>query len=572
MKALVLTLGHNSSAILVINGQVVGGYEEERLSGIKSDSAFPIKSIQQIQKMAGVLEFDAVYIGHWFTAGELVSSKYYDYDAVLKLVGGKEDRIFSIDNGHCTHHDSHFYAALAFARTWKLPFNESTIALVIDGFGTFGENLTVYSLRNVEGTGFVQFQNEYRVFDHMNSLGLMYQYATAYMGMKMNNHEYKMLGYEAHIDEVVGENVKAYLQHSAESYADSKYKAMHSKMPSKDTDPVVNISALDNVRRMTFAMLDNVMNGVETHFGLKLLNVHEKRVIISYFTQMVLELVVTKWINWAKEKFNFKNILLSGGVFYNVKLNKMITDQVEGEVCIYPLAGDQGAGLGVYEFYNRDLNFPAHLNWGLRDFSQEELAKVEAYNDSSDHPIYIANDYGEAHDRLVTALNKNGFVNFVQNTMEFGPRALGHTSTIAFPKLDVVETINELNDRTDVMPMAPFMTRKQFDEISKVPAAKYRGSLRFMITACELKDEMYDKMPGAAHKYGNGSATFRPQILPNKGEDVLNLLVEEFGPLINTSFNYHGVPIVYSIDDIIKSHDAQAKRAKDITVITVIQL
>ena len=39
MKSLLITLGHNSSAIFV-DGDTLIGYEEERLTGIKSDSQF----------------------------------------------------------------------------------------------------------------------------------------------------------------------------------------------------------------------------------------------------------------------------------------------------------------------------------------------------------------------------------------------------------------------------------------------------------------------------------------------------------------------------------------------------
>ena len=39
-KNLLLTLGHNSSAVLMDDDKVVCGYENERLSKVKSDSAF----------------------------------------------------------------------------------------------------------------------------------------------------------------------------------------------------------------------------------------------------------------------------------------------------------------------------------------------------------------------------------------------------------------------------------------------------------------------------------------------------------------------------------------------------
>ena len=51
MSRLLLSLGHNASAVLIRNGHIVAGYEEERLSKIKSDSSFPRMAIEQLKKM-----------------------------------------------------------------------------------------------------------------------------------------------------------------------------------------------------------------------------------------------------------------------------------------------------------------------------------------------------------------------------------------------------------------------------------------------------------------------------------------------------------------------------------------
>ena len=84
MKSLVLTLGHNSSAALVQNGNIIVAYEEERLSEIKSDSAFPYKAIKEITKDYG-RSFDNCVVGHWFNAGSLQACKYYDEDFYLRI-------------------------------------------------------------------------------------------------------------------------------------------------------------------------------------------------------------------------------------------------------------------------------------------------------------------------------------------------------------------------------------------------------------------------------------------------------------------------------------------------------
>ena len=92
MKSLVLTLGHNSSAALVQDGHVLAAYEEERLSEIKSDSAFPYKAIKAIVYRYGS-HFDNCFVGHWFNAGNLTECKYYDEDFILNYLSCQKGQL-----------------------------------------------------------------------------------------------------------------------------------------------------------------------------------------------------------------------------------------------------------------------------------------------------------------------------------------------------------------------------------------------------------------------------------------------------------------------------------------------
>jgi predicted NodU family carbamoyl transferase len=80
---LCLSLGHNSSAVMLFeNGDNPIGYEEERLSKKKSDSAFPILSITRILEVVGSDAADQVkeiYISHWFDNFDpyTAENKYY---------------------------------------------------------------------------------------------------------------------------------------------------------------------------------------------------------------------------------------------------------------------------------------------------------------------------------------------------------------------------------------------------------------------------------------------------------------------------------------------------------------
>lgn len=84
-----------------------------------------------------------------------------------------------------------------------------------------------------------------------------------------------------------------------------------------------------------------------------------------------------------------------------------------------------------------------------------------------------------------------------------------------------------------------------------------------MITTVAFKDAPTPLHMGVAHKDPLEDVwTARPQIV-DEGDDVhrlLCLLPDQV--LINTSFNYHGEPIVFTEDDACRTHEMQRFRAK----------
>ena len=63
MRYLLITLGHGSSAIYIDDEKnIVIGYEQERLSGIKADSQFPKDAINEIINNVGFSEMKGCYI------------------------------------------------------------------------------------------------------------------------------------------------------------------------------------------------------------------------------------------------------------------------------------------------------------------------------------------------------------------------------------------------------------------------------------------------------------------------------------------------------------------------------
>jgi predicted NodU family carbamoyl transferase len=521
--ALALTLGHNSSAVLIVDGQVICGYEQERFSTVKSDSHFPTDAINEINKRFPLPSDTSVCVGHWFLDHDLPKpNKYWDPDFLVKLMPHCE--VLSLDR-EFSHHDSHLESAVVFAGD---DFANTYTAIVADGFGSSGECISVYEVHR----GSYRLLN--RWFGFEKSLGLLYQYATAFLGMKMHNHEYKMLAYEVHLHKL-GYNVlklNSIVLDTAKVWVDNIF---HSKID-KETDPLLMATALTE----TQARIDVLLQRVLIEMDASGASVHDKRCIISYFVQHVVEeVMVTIFHNFAPT-----NLLLVGGLFYNVKLNSILAKLTPEKTCIMPLAGDQGCGLGVYQRYFGDLEWPEHLFWGHRDlnFACDDIQMVSF------------EDLDTAMGPIVDELSEIGFVNIVRGAMEFGPRALCNTTTLALPYSSIGETINEINDRTNEMPFALVMSAEQAVDLF-IDVSKIHKSLGYMICTRDFRPGKESDLFGGAHYYPDLRVhTCRPQITD---DPHLLALVNAFGPLINTSYNFHGVPIVLGESQIKGTHTKQ---------------
>lgn len=531
MRDLLLTLGHNASAVLVEDGHVLNAYEAERLTGVKSDSRFPVEAIQAIaSKSRG--EFDRLYVTHWAPGGNVdhMKSKYWDRSAFRK-----EMPVYSQETMGLTHHDAHAYAAVAFAGR-DFPSHDTGI-LVIDGFGTMSEHISYYRLARGIESDYCDLQ--VRVFGYGSSLGLMYQYVTAALGLKMHEDEYKLLGYGARIDPKLIEE--------ANEIAFALSKQMLQKIRNRpDPDISIELEGLPKVQAYWANRVKWILDEIGA-VGQDPAS-ESSRMIVGYVVQRTLETVVLNFVNeigWPA------NLICSGGVFYNVGLNRILLNQITGKLCINPLAGDQGNSLGLWAAHNRSqtLEF-GDLCWGIRGNSSTSKAP---------EGFFVFDEDDADLEKLIREnLMSNGFINIVRGRMEFGPRALCNTTTLAVASdMKVVDEINRINGRNTVMPFAPVVWHEHVAKAFPT-ATKLHKSERFMICAADYRRDIGEAFPGAALKTAYGKLTGRPQsYAPKYEKDSVAAVLKDYGVLINTSFNVHGVPIVCNIEQAIHCHEYQ---------------
>jgi predicted NodU family carbamoyl transferase len=535
MADLLLTLGHNSSAIVADGDTLLAGYETERISKAKSDSRFPHVVIDRLSSF-GYDKFENIFVTHWEPFGKVdqMSAKHWDRAACEK-VGA---RIIAQEDHELTHHDTHAYAALAFAGP-DFPSYKTNV-LVVDGFGTASEHLTMYEVlgpRNVKV--------KTRIFGYETSIGLMYQYATNFLGMKMHEDEYKLLGYQSRLDILSDYQIEALdrfvlAQHQAWISATNGY-------PKGISPALTSLPGIMGQWADTFCNLLNALSISNAH-GL------EARVAVAHAVQSLTELNVLHVV----KTYSPDNLIVSGGVFMNVGLNAALAKAVPGQFCAYPLAGDQGNAIG--------LRFAALGLRGNSDLRIGHRMSISLYANDLELPpgFLIAQDEAEMSEMAMQALESFEYVNIVRGAMEFGPRALCNTSTIAVAnKLSVVREINRVNGRNTVMPFAPVMKSCAFDKYFDL-GSKIWKSEEFMITALDCNHMWhYD---GAALETYDGRQTARPQVLRNP-DAVMDPLLNQYEVLINTSFNTHGTPIVLDLEDAIKCHKHQLSHSQNVVTI-----
>ena len=569
---LLITLGHNSSAIFVQGAScdesskpMVIGYEEERLSRIKADSQFPYDAIKEIEFNVGreAMANCRILVSHWFNfTGFEIPNKYITLADINYLKGISEDIKF-VDEDF-THHDAHAYSAYAFRDYFtKQAGNIPVFCIVADGFGN---NEEVFSIYRRDAECKPELIN--RIYNPINSLGLFYQYATSFVGMKENQDEYKFLGYEAHIEECfINEaiiKIAAYsdviVEDFKKAFADNANKVVK-KMD--DDAPFCSFEKLKFVKQYWHKIFTEAIK--EIGIPESDANVFEARVAIAFLIQRTVEKILLCVI----ASYGMKHICLAGGLFYNVKLNNAILEyvnSVDGTLSIMPLAGDQGAAIGMYAAEDDVQQFPFNtLAIGIR-----RLYNIEKYADNVFNIPSSKEESEELASQIAKYIADNRIVDIIFGNMEFGPRALCNTSSIFLPRAELTAENNANNLRNEVMPCAPICTNENASKLFNAEELnRVIGSDRFMICTHTYEKPYSRLYAGAMHEKTlsvGPDYTGRPQIVKN-GSFMWHILnaVERICDakcLVNTSFNVHGNPIVFDSADIISNYKFQCEHAK----------
>jgi carbamoyltransferase len=272
--------------------------------------------------------------------------------------------------------------------------------------------------------------------------------------------------------------------------------------------------------------------------------------------QAVLEEVVCQYIATHLRQCETDVVCLAGGVCANVKLNQRIME-IEGvrEVHVHPGMSDVGTALGACLVHVSARNgglAPRPMNdaYLSRDFTSAEMKTAIAQAGIPHH--YYSNG---AEPTIAELLNARHVIGRFNGRMEYGPRALGNRS-ILYDAGDpsVNEWLNRKLRRTEFMPFAPAVIGEDASRYFKGLDRAAR-SAEFMTITFDCTEAMKDDCPAAVHVDG----TARPQLVYERSNASFHRILHEYRRLsgksgvINTSFNMHEEPIVYSPDDAIRA-------------------
>jgi carbamoyltransferase len=271
--------------------------------------------------------------------------------------------------------------------------------------------------------------------------------------------------------------------------------------------------------------------------------------------QQFTEDIINELINYHLAATETGSVVVAGGLFANVSLNRRISglDSVD-RLYVHPAMSDAGLAVGAASYL----------------FAQVHGRRPPALSDAFLGPEFSDHDAGAAfraagfsvrsdvdpEDYLADALAAGRIVARFVGRGEYGPRALGNRSIFAPCDARVPPVLNRMLRRSDVMPFAPMSLADEADNLYE-GLRKVSWSAEYMTVAVTCSRTMRERSPGAVHRDG----TARPQIVRPDHADLHSLLRSYrartgSGTLINTSLNIHEEPMVLMPQDAVRSIQA----------------
>lgn len=537
--------GHDASAALVIDGEVVAAAEEERFSRNKhAVGEMPLNAINFCLRTAGIKPSDIDIVAYpwsyqalldkraeyfWRTIFTKPSRAYKKFFKCKRELAGQgkfvndilENSGFDLKKAEIRWVEHHLAHA---ASTFYLSGVNEAAVMSIDGGGEITATLIGHAK-----DGKI---NKIKEIVAPDSLGNFYSTMTDYLGFEREDGEYKVMGMAPY-----GDHGKINFDHII-YWKNSSYHC---------NDDYIWVT------RNNRARLDKVYSkkmvrefGPErTGDGLSEPYIHIAAATQKKLEDMTLRLVDTYLSDILKR---CGNLVFAGGCALNVTLNRRLLEHpLVKFLWVQPASHDAGTSLGAAVYAAKEAGEkiqPMKHTYLGPEFSDIEIEEVLK---NSGFPYVKERDITEA----VSELIKNGNIaGWFQGKMEWGPRALGNRSILGNPTIaGTADKINEIiKFRENWRPFCPSILKEFAEEIlgSAHPA-------EFMTFSFKAAEKWRSKIPEVVHVDG----TLRPQTVDKEANPLYYKLIRRFYEktgipvLINTSLNRRGEPMVCSPQDAI---------------------
>jgi len=229
------------------------------------------------------------------------------------------------------------------------------------------------------------------------------------------------------------------------------------------------------------------------------------------------------------------NLILSGGVALNVLANQKAREKFKDiNFYVSPNPSDCGLSLGMLAKYLSDkIDFNNHTSML---YSGMEL---KGNTDVFKKTITLT--------ELIELIKEEKIIGLLHGDSEIGPRALGHRSIICLPKFGMKKKINEkVKFREWFRPFAPVCTPEM---AQKYFVSNSFDNMESMSYAIKINEKYKNELDAITHV----DNTARLQIVKKEDNEFLYSLINTLGtPLLNTSFNVQGKPILNSMNEALR--------------------
>jgi len=562
MRILGLATMGASAAAIVENGHVVAAIEEERLTRLKNDGGFPHRAIDCVLQSAGVTLSDidavAVYWQPWriwgraaAVAGDMLlhpiragarvrrvaqlfsprlagrgsadypelRGSWLDLVRIRRLLQ-RHAGSFQGDVCYIDHHESHAMSVCPISG-W-----DRGLCLSYDGGGE--EHSTVVfawehgRLRRLKAIRWP------------NSLGHFYSAMTGFLGFRMLEGEYKMMGLAPYGQPRFKEIMLAQALRRSPAGGYRLNRSLidyHAALEGRFPAGLVRL--LGPARKPTDEFTD-----------------HHRDVAAS--VQAVFEEIMLDVVVWAKQQRpEFDRLCITGGCGLNVTANgRLIRDGLFTSILVPPAPHDAGCAVGaaVSESLARNPSLTVRMPTPYlgRAYSPAEI--IDVFRRRGLTPPEPLGET-ELVNQTADALARSEVVAWFQGGSEFGPRALGNRSFLADPRHDGIrEILNaKIKKRELFRPFAPSCK----EEVAETFFEMNQPS-PYMNIVARVRADKHAVIPAVTHVDG----TARVHTVSRGVNPLYWQLLDAFekrtgiGVLLNTSFNIQE-PIVESPEDAI---------------------